>query len=68
MWSTDNEPITGPLLSDEQQERLQGLIGQAAVRAALAVGLPEDAAETIGGASLEGVRGIIETWRQSSDG
>ncbi|MFF3511555.1 hypothetical protein [Streptomyces sp. NPDC002573] len=68
MWSTDEAPVHGPRLTPEEQDRLQGMIEQAAVRAALTVGLPDEASRTIGTASLEGVRGVIEMWRQASDG
>jgi DNA-binding transcriptional MerR regulator len=64
MWSTEEPPEPGPRVSREDQERLQALIEEGAVRAAASLGLPDDACRLIGMASLQGVRGLIEEWRQ----
>ncbi|MEU6597885.1 helix-turn-helix transcriptional regulator [Streptomyces flaveolus] len=71
MWSTEQtEP--GPLVSREDQGRLEAAIAFDAMRAALKLGLSKSASEQIGAASLEGVRGLIEGWRkagrEASDG
>ncbi|MFF8953864.1 helix-turn-helix transcriptional regulator [Streptomyces sp. NPDC014940] len=63
MWTTE-QPEAGPRISPEDQERLQTEIEQSALRAAAGLGLPEKACQEIAGASLEGVRGLIEGWRQ----
>jgi predicted DNA-binding transcriptional regulator AlpA len=64
MWSTDEHSVSGPRISQEDQERLQAEIEQSALRAASALGLSEEACRSIAVASLEGVRGLIEVWRQ----
>ncbi|MFJ3021461.1 helix-turn-helix transcriptional regulator [Streptomyces tendae] len=65
MWSPA-EPAVGPALSPETQQKLQALIEQDAARAARAVGLSEREAEQIASASTEGVRSLVEQWRQDA--
>lgn len=65
MWSTDEQAAApGVRISREDQDRLQETIKEDVVRAALAIGLPEEQSRQIGGAAVEGVRGLIEEWRQ----
>lgn len=65
MWSTSEERTPSASVSPEDQERLQEAIRQHATREAQAIGLPVRLAQDIGSASIEGVRGLIEHWRQA---
>jgi len=65
MWSSSEAPPSGARVSPEDQERLQEAIRRHATREAQGIGLPVELAETIGSASVEGVRGLIEGWRQA---
>jgi hypothetical protein len=65
MWSTE-EPEPGPVIAPEVQENIQAAIKREAVRAAQAAGLAEYDAGRIGAASLQGVRGLIEQWRETA--
>ncbi|MFG3085104.1 helix-turn-helix transcriptional regulator [Streptomyces parvulus] len=67
MWSPA-EPAVGPVLSRETEERLESLIEHEAARAARAIGLSEAEAGQISSASTEGVRALVEQWRQDSKG
>ncbi|MFD4968929.1 helix-turn-helix transcriptional regulator [Streptomyces sp. NPDC058424] len=63
MWSVE-EPVPGIRISPKDRERLLEMIRQGAEHAAAAVGLADEDRERIGSASLEGVRGVLEEWRQ----
>ncbi|MEX3206055.1 helix-turn-helix transcriptional regulator [Streptomyces acidiscabies] len=65
MWSTNEQPTPSIHLSPEEQERLQATIEKGAVRAALAVGLPEEQSRRVGAAAVEGVRGLLSEARQT---
>lgn len=65
MWATE-EPDPGPVIAPEVQENIQAAIKREAVRVAQAAGLAERDAGRIGAASLQGVRGLIEQWREAA--